>query len=167
VPFRAFSFSRVKLRLNCVVVVGLQLVGLRRGDIVVALKCTGGDGGGGSRVLDVRWDTCRRVAELVVHNHRRRRAHGSAGGGGGGVQLKIVTPIVAASDGHAIATTDPTKVTEGRSSCGSVFRCPSTIRVRTPGGLIIKQNDCLPLSRTAANGHARSVFKRAPRPVHQ
>lgn len=107
-----FFFSKIRnvFIANSVALVNLQMIGLRRGDIVVALKCTGD--GGGSRVLDVRWDTCRRVAELVVHNHQRRRAQGSAGGG---VQLKIVTPITAVmSDGHVTTAMDTTKVTRRR-----------------------------------------------------
>lgn len=74
---------------------------------MVALKCSGD---GGSRVLDVRWETCRRVAELVVHQHQRRRQRSS--GEVAVVQLKIVTPITAAtaSDGHTIMAMDPNKV---------------------------------------------------------
>lgn len=88
----------------------LQYAGLRRGDIVVSLKCTRN---GADRVVDVRWDTCRRVAELIVNNQRRRH-HGSGDSGGVSVQLKVVTPITAmvASDGHTIKSIamDPNKV---------------------------------------------------------
>lgn len=88
----------------------LQHAGLRRGDIVVALR-RAGDGGG--RVLDVRWETCRRVAELVVHDYMRRRRRQGSGTDGAAVQLKVVTPVVAASDGYASTMTavmDPNKV---------------------------------------------------------
>lgn len=85
----------------------IKHVGLRRGDIVVALKLYAGDSGGG-RVMDVRWETCRRVAELIVHHHQRRWKPSS--GEGTAIQLKVVTPItsMAASDGYQ--TADPNKV---------------------------------------------------------
>jgi len=92
-----------------IIVFSIQHVGLRRGDIVVALKLCAGDGSG--RALDVRWETCRRVAELIVnhhHHHQRRRKPSS--GDGAVVHLKIITPItpVAASDGYP--SMDPNKV---------------------------------------------------------
>lgn len=86
----------------------LQHAGLRRGDIVVALKFSGDN-----LVMDVRWETCRRVAELVVHGCQRRRRLGS-GVDGVAVQLRVVTPIT--SDGYAATmaaaagVTDPAKV---------------------------------------------------------
>lgn len=101
----------------------LQHVGLRRGDIVVALRRTG-DGG---QVLDVRWDTCRRVAELIVRNHQRCRQLGSSDGTV--VQLKIVTPITAVaatmtSDSHGTSSSaaiDPNKVRYSNKSLPSIF----------------------------------------------
>uniref|UniRef100_A0A2S2Q0G0 BRO1 domain-containing protein n=2 Tax=Sipha flava TaxID=143950 RepID=A0A2S2Q0G0_9HEMI len=98
-----------------------QYAGLKRGDIVVELKCTGN---GVDRVLDVRWDTCRRVAELIVNNQRRRH-YGSGDSGGVSVQLKVVTPITAAvaSDGHATKSTsmDPNKMYPRRKTTTSVM----------------------------------------------
>lgn len=88
-----------------IVLFSVQHVGLRRGDIVVALKLSFGDGGG--RAMDVRWETCRRVAELIVHQHQRRR-RASSGDGAVVVQLKVVTPITAASDSYPPA--EPNKV---------------------------------------------------------
>lgn len=73
----------------------------------MAIKCQTSDGG---RVLDVRWETCGRVAELIVRNHKRRRQQNS---GDVQVQLKVVTPITAANmafDVHAMAPMDPNKV---------------------------------------------------------
>jgi len=86
-------------------VFSIKHVGLRRGDIVVALKLCAGDGGGG-RAMDVRWETCRRVAEFIIHHHQRRRKPSSREGAV--IQLKVVTPITAsaASDGNV----DPNKV---------------------------------------------------------
>lgn len=95
------------LMIMSIIVSSIKHVGLRRGDIVVALKLCAGDSGGG-RVLDVRWETCRRVAELIVHHHQRRRKPSS--GEGAVIQLKVVTPITStdASDGYQAA--DPNKV---------------------------------------------------------
>lgn len=77
---------------------------------MVALKCTGNVV---DRVLDVRWDTCRRVADLIVNNQRRRH-HGSGDSGDVSVQLKVVTPITAVtgSDSHTTKSLamDPNKV---------------------------------------------------------
>ncbi|KAF0756674.1 Rhophilin-2-A, partial [Aphis craccivora] len=83
-----------------------QHVGLRRGDIVVALKLCSGDGGG--RAMDVRWETCRRVAELIVYHHQRR-LRPSSGDGAVVVQLKVVTPITAATASDIYPTMDPNK----------------------------------------------------------
>jgi len=90
-----------------IVVFSVQHVGLRRGDIVVALKLSSGDGGG--RAMDVRWETCRRVAELIVHHHQRR-LRPSSGDGPVVVQLKVVTPITAATASDSYPTMDPNKV---------------------------------------------------------
>lgn len=101
----------------------LQHAGLRRGDIVVALR-RAGDGGG--RVLDVRWETCRRVAELVVQDYMRRRRRQGSGTDGAAVQLKVVTPVVGASDGYASTMTavmDPNKVNSaGAQGRGHYYR---------------------------------------------
>jgi len=95
------------LMIMFIIVFSIKHFDLRRGDIVVALKLCAGDSGGG-RVIDVRWETCRRVAELIVHHHQRRRKPSS--GEGAVIQLKVVTPIIsmAASDGFQAA--DPNKV---------------------------------------------------------
>jgi len=90
-----------------IVVLSIKHVGLRRGDIVVALKLCAGDGGGG-REMDVRWETCRRVAEFIVHHHQRRRK--SSSGEGAVIQLKVVTPITAAAASDGYQAVDPNKV---------------------------------------------------------
>lgn len=78
---------------------------------MVALKRTGDNG---SVALDVRWDTCRRVAELIVQQYQRRRQQSSIDGCSLAVQLKVVTPIAAmASDVQSAGSTtamDPNKV---------------------------------------------------------
>jgi hypothetical protein len=90
-----------------IVLFSVQHVGLRRGDIVVALKLSSGDGGG--RAMDVRWETCRRVAELIVHQHQRLR-RASSGDGAVVVQLKVVTPITAAVAYDSYPPAEPNKV---------------------------------------------------------
>lgn len=90
-----------------IVVFSIKHIGLRRGDIVVALKLCAGDGSGG-RAMDVRWETCRRVAEFIVHHHQRRRK--SSSGEGAVIQLKVVTPITTAAASDGYQTVDPNKV---------------------------------------------------------
>lgn len=78
----------------------------------MALKCL--DNG---QVLDVRWDTCRRVAELIVQKYRqrqrrRRQQSFSDGGNMTAVHLKVVTPITAPSmDPNQVPTHNPLKYT--------------------------------------------------------
>lgn len=97
---------------------------------MVALKCAGD---AGSRVVDVRWDTCRRVAELVVLQQQRRRHH-QCPGGGVVAQLKVVTPITA--DGYA--TMDPSKVRFTFNVSSKLFRFG---RVRAPAPHQVKKEN--------------------------
>ncbi|XP_025196834.1 uncharacterized protein LOC112595750 [Melanaphis sacchari] len=113
-----------------------QHVGLRRGDIVVALKLCSSDGGG--KAVDVRWETCRRVAELIVHHHQRRRKS-SSGDGAVVVQLKVVTPITAATASDIYSVADPNKIYKRRST--NMAALTSTIHSAAPLPPMLSQSN--------------------------